>query len=67
MKDSDRLLLKYLIKLIRSSEKKFKQGNFKGGIDDKIKAHAILKSESCDQKIIEKYLSALLKAFIAPL
>ena len=59
MKDSDGLVLKNLIKLIRSSEKKFKQGNFKGAIDDKIKANEILKSESCDQEIIEKYRKEL--------
>ena len=59
MIDSDRLVLKNLIKLIRSSEEKFKQGNFKGAIDDRIKANAILKSDSCDQKIIEKYIKEL--------
>ena len=59
MIDSGRLVLKNLIKLIRSSEKKFKQGNFKGAIDDRIKANAILKSDSCDQKIIEKYRKEL--------
>ena len=59
MKDSDRLVLKNLVMLVRSSEEKFKQGNFKGAIDDKIKANAILKSESCNQKIIEKYRKEL--------
>ena len=59
MKDSRELLLKNLITLIRSSEEKFKQGNFKGAIDDKIKANEILKSELCDQKIIEKYRKEL--------
>ena len=53
MKDSNELILGNIIKLTRSSEKKFKQGNFKGSIDDKMKANAILKS--CDEKIIEKY------------
>ncbi len=59
MKDPDVLILDNLIKIIRSSEKKFKQGNFKGAINDKMKANAILKSESCDQKIIEKYREEL--------
>ena len=59
MKESDRTVLKNIIKLIRSSEEKFKQGNFKGAIDDKIKANAILKSDSCDQKIIEMYRKEL--------
>ena len=59
MDDSNVLILDNLIKIIRSSEKKFKQGNFKGAIDDKMKANAILKSESCDQKIFEKYREEL--------
>ena len=59
MEDSERLILESLIDLTRSSEKKFKIGNFKGAIDDKIKANAILKSKSCDEKIIEKYREEL--------
>jgi len=59
MEDSGELILGNLIKLTRSSEKKFKQGNFKGAIDDKIKANAILKSKSCDEKIIYKYREEL--------
>jgi len=59
MKDTDELLFGNIIKLTRSSEKKFKLGNFKGAIDDKIKANAILKSKSCDEKIIEKYKEEL--------
>ena len=53
MKDSNKSILGNIIKLTRSSEKKFKLGNFKGAIDDKMKANAILKSKSCDEKIIE--------------
>ena len=59
MEDSGELILGNLIKLTRSSEKKFKLGNFKGAIDDKMKANAILKSKSCDEKIIEKYREVL--------
>ena len=59
MEDSGRLILGNLIKLTRSSEKKFKLGNFKGAIDDKKKANAILKSKSCDEKIIGKYREEL--------
>ena len=55
MKDSYEFILGNIIKLTRSSEKKFKLGNFKGAIDDKIKAKAILKSKSCDEKMIQKY------------
>jgi len=59
MKDSNELILGNIIKLTRSSEKKFKLGNFKWAIDDKMKANEILKSKSCDEKIIEKYREEL--------
>ena len=55
MEDSGELILGNIIKLTRSSEKKFKLGNFKGALEDKIKANEILKYKSCDEKIIEKY------------
>ena len=59
MEDSVGLILENLIKLTRSSENKFKRGNFKGALEDKIKANEILKSKSCDEKIIEKYWEEL--------
>jgi len=59
MKDSGQLILENLIKLTRSSENKFKRGNFKGALEDKIKANAILKSKSCDEKMIQKYRKEL--------
>ena len=55
MEDSGDFILGNIIKLTRSSEKKFKLGNFKGALEDKMKANAILKSKSCDEKIMEKY------------
>ena len=59
MEDSGPLILENLIKLTRSSENKFKRGNFKGAVEDKIKANAILKSKSCDKKMIQKYRKEL--------
>jgi len=59
MKDSNELILGNIIKLTRSSEKKFKLGNFKGAIDDKMKANAILESKYCDEKMIQKYRKEL--------
>ena len=47
MEDSCELILGNIIKLTRSSEKKFKLGNFKGALEDKIKANEILKYKSC--------------------
>ena len=59
MNDSDELILGNIIKLTRSSEKKFKIGNFKGALEDKMKINSILKSKSCDEKMIEKYREEL--------
>ena len=59
MKDSNELILGNIIKLTRSSEKKFKLGDFKGALEDKMKANGILKSKSCDEEIIEKYREEL--------
>ena len=59
MKDSGELKMVNIIKLTRSSEKKFKLGNFKGALEDKIKANSILKSKSFDEKIITKYREEL--------
>ena len=59
MENSRELQLRNLIRLTKSSENKFKQGNFKGALEDKIKANAILKSKSCDKKIIQKYRKEL--------
>ena len=59
MEDSWRLIFENLIKLTRSSENKFKGGNFKGTLEDKIKANAILRSKSCDEKMIQEYRKEL--------
>ena len=59
MEDSGELILGNIIKLTRLSEKKFKLGNFKGALEDKMKANAILKSKSCNEKIMEKYKEEL--------
>ena len=63
MEDSGSLLLENLIKLTRSSEKKYKRGNFKGALEDKMKANSILKSRSCNEKIIEKYREELSRLY----
>ena len=63
MKDSGELIMVNIIKLTRSSEKKFKLGNFKGALEDKMRANAILKSKSCDEKIIEKYRKELSRLY----
>ena len=51
MEDSGEFILGNIIKLTRSSEKKFKLGNFKGALEDKMKANAILKSNLVMKKL----------------
>ena len=63
MKNFGEFKLVNIIRLTRSSEKKFKLGNFKGAIDDKMQANSILKSKSCDEKIIEKYREELSRLY----
>ena len=55
--------LENLIRLTRSSEKKFKVGNFKGAIDDKREVKSILDSKFTDKKIIEIYRYELSKIY----
>ena len=57
MENSSKLILGHLIKLTRLSDKKFKLGNFKGALADKMKANIILQSKSSDKKIIAKVVS----------
>jgi len=60
MEDLDRFIFENLIKLTRSSENNFKLGNFKKALDEKMKANAILKSKSCNKKmILKKYRKEL--------
>ena len=59
MEESNGLILENIVSLLRLSEKKFKRGNYKGAIDDKMKLKAMFKSKSCDKKTIEKYREEL--------
>ncbi len=63
MKAASALILKNIIELTRSNEDKFKRGDFKGAMEDKIKANSILKSKSCDEKIIEKFREELSRLY----
>ena len=59
MEESNGFILENIVRLLRLSEKKFKRGNYKGAIDDKMKLNAMLKSKYCDKKTIEKYREEL--------
>ena len=56
---SSKLILENVIRLTRSGEKKFREGNFKGSLEDKRRVNSILKSNSCCEHIIEKFKEEL--------
>lgn len=59
MEDSNKLELEKIIKLTRSSEIKFKKGDFKGAIYDKRKVNSILQSKCMDQELVDKFREEL--------
>ena len=63
MLNSDTLTLKKVIQMTRSSEEKFKQGDFKAAIEDKRSVRIILNSKTIDKNIIEKFKDELSKLY----
>ena len=59
MEDSKVILLKEIIKLTRLSELKFHKGDFKVAAECKRKVNMILKSESNNEEIIDKFKEEL--------
>ena len=55
MLNSDELSIENLLNLTRASEKKFRDGNFKGAVEDKRKVKSILNDSSCDKNILKKF------------
>ena len=62
MLNSEKLFIENIVSQTRSSEIKFKEGNFKGAIEDKRKVRSLLSSEFCNEdniKLFKKELSNL--------
>ena len=59
MPNSDIICIEKIIKQMRSSEIKFKEGNFKGAIEDKREVRSILNSKLCDEDIFKKFKEEL--------
>ena len=59
MLNSDKLSIENIISHTRSSERKFKEGNFIGAIEDKREARLILNSKFCDKYLIKKFKKEL--------
>jgi len=64
MSNNKEFLLEKIIKLSKTSERKYKQGDFKGAIEDKRKAKSLLE-ESLDKKLKEKYRAELSLLYIS--
>lgn len=63
MENSKNLSLNDIIKLTKDSEKKYREGNFRGAFEDKMEVSLFLKSKFCNRKIIEKFRKELSKIY----
>ena len=59
MLNSRKLLIENIINQTRSSERKFKEGNYLGAIEDKWKVRLLLTSKVCDEDIFRRYQNEL--------
>ena len=59
MLNSVKLCLENVLKLTRSSERKFREGDFKGAIEDKREVKLLLGSKDCDKNVVEKFKKEL--------
>ena len=59
MANSDKLFIDNIINQTRSSEIKFRDGNFKGAIEDKREVRCLLNSKFCNEDIFKKFKEEL--------
>ena len=59
MPNSDKLCIENIVNKTRSSEKKFREGNFKGAIEDKREVRFLLNSKYCNEDIFKKFKEEL--------
>ena len=59
MPNSDKVSIENIVNQTRSSERKFKEGNFKGAIEDKREVRCLLNSKFCDDEILKKFKEEL--------
>ena len=59
MLNSDKLCIENILNQTRSSERKFREGNFKGAIEDKREVRRLLNSKFCDADIFKKFKEEL--------
>ena len=54
MLNSDKVSIENIINQTRSSERKFKEGDFKGATEEKREVRCLLNSKFCDDEILKK-------------
>ena len=59
MQNSNKLTIENIVNQTRSSERKFKEGNFIGAIEDKREVRCLLNSKFCDKDIVKKFKKEL--------
>ena len=59
MLNSDKLSIENILNQTRSSEIKFKEGNFIGAIEDKREVRFLLNSKFCDEDMVKKFKKEL--------
>jgi len=65
MLNSDKIIFENIVDQTRSSERKFREGNFKGAIEDKRQVRALLSSKFCDENIIKKFKQELSSIYMS--
>ena len=63
MTNSDKLSIENILNQTRSSERKFKDGNFIGAIEDKREVRCLLNSKFCDKDIVKKFKKELSRLY----
>ena len=61
MRNSDKLCIENIVNKTRSSESKFREGNFKGAIEDKREVRYLLNSQFFDEDILKKIQKRIIK------
>ena len=59
MLNSNELCIKNIVNQTRSSERKFREGNFKGAIEDKREVRYLLNTKFCDEDIFKRFKEEL--------
>ena len=59
MPNSDKVSIENIVNQTRSSERKFKEGDFKGATEEKREVRCLLNSKFCDNEILKKFKEEL--------